>query len=124
MKRMKLTSAGFTLMEVLVALTIFSITSLAATQLIVASTALISENNTASQAIAAAQGAIENMRNVTYAEMVDGSDPDPPPPFTITWTVSDDDPAPNMKTVVVKVSWQAKGETKYYEVESVYSEIT
>ena len=122
MQRMKSTSAGFSLIEVMVALAIFSITSLAATRLIVGSTAMISMNNTASQAIALGQGAIENLRNVPYAAMVDGSDLTHPT-FTINWTVSTNDPAPNMATVVVRVSWQAKGETKQHEVKSIYSQV-
>lgn len=126
MKRMKPTSAGFSLIEVMVALAIFSITSLAATRLIMGSTAMISVNNTTSRAIALGQGAIENLRNVAYADMVDGSDvvswkhTD----FTITWAVSANDPAPNMKTIVVNVAWQVRGETKQYEIKSIYSQVT
>ena len=126
MKSLSRACAGFTLMEVLVALTIFSITSLAATRLIVGATALVSENNTASLAISLAQGTIENLRNVAYEDMV--SDTEivvlDNITFTITWTVSDDDPAPDMKTVVVNVSWEAKGEAKHYEIESIYSQVT
>lgn len=126
MKRLNRACAGFTLIEVLVALTIFSISSLAATRLVVSATALVSENKTASQAIALAQDTIENLRNVAYADMVDGTDVVTLDniTFTITWTVSANDPVPDTSTVVVRVNWQAKGETKQYETESIYSQVT
>lgn len=126
MKRLNRACAGFTLIEVLVALTIFSISSLAATRLIVSATALVSENNITSQAIGLAQDTIENLRNVAYEDMADGTDVVTldNTPFTITWTVSADDPVPDTSTVVVRVNWQAKGETKQYEIESIYSQVT
>ena|SRR5262247_871319 len=124
---MKPTNTGFSLLEVLVAMVTFAIAAAATASLMFQSTSFVGVGNERSEAIAVAQTAIERLRTQDYEEM-DLS------PYTVSWKeksgffsvtphISEDDPEPGMKTVVVTVSWQSKGETQAYELQTVYSDV-
>jgi len=123
---MQRANAGFSLVEVLVAMSIFAIVSSAIASQMLYSTAMISENNGASEAIVLAQKALEDLRALDYADMADGADSViwKGVPFSVVWAVTDDVPQAEMKTIVVTVSWTVKGETKSYETQSIYSQVT
>lgn len=124
---MKHASTGFTLIEVLVAMALFAIASAATTSLMFHSTAYIAKSNERSQAIAIAQQTIEDLRTMDYSDIDSGSTTvewkEQAAFFNIDWDVSDDDPEPNMKTIVVSVSWESKGVTNVYEIQSIYTDI-
>lgn len=124
---MKRFSAGFTLIEVLVAMVTFAIASAATASLMFHSTTFIAKSNQRSQAITIAQQAIEDLRAVDYSAMDSGSTTvdwkDQSAYFIVNWDISDDDPEPNMKTIVVSVSWESKGVTSVYETQSIYTDI-
>jgi prepilin-type N-terminal cleavage/methylation domain-containing protein len=117
--------AGYSLVELLVAVSIFAIVAAAIAAQMVHSTAMISQNAEASQAITIAQQVMEDLRTLAYSDMGSGSETVTwkGQKFNAAWNVSEDEPAPGMKTVVVTVSWANKGETKTYETRSVYSQI-
>lgn len=123
---MRHTSAGFTLVEVLVAMAVFAIASAATASMMLHATINVAENNGASQAIAFAQAVMEDLRTVDYTDIDDGAEVFmwKGKAFTVTWAVSEDDPSPGMKTIVVTVHWQDRGETRIYETETIYSQIT
>lgn len=118
---------GFTLIEVLVAMVIFAIVSLAITQMMVASTKLASENGIASEAIALAQETLEDLRAVPFANMTSGSavatSSKGVVPLNVAWTVTSNSPETGMNTIVVTVTWDQQGVTKSYDVQSVFTNI-
>ena len=122
---MKYSHAGYTLVELLVAVSIFAIAAAAIAAQMVHSTAMISQNAQASQAISIAQQVMEDLRTLEYDDMESGEDTVvwKGKEFDVVWDVSEDEPQPGVKTVVVTVSWEDKGETKIYETRSVYSQI-
>lgn len=126
---MRQTDQGFTLVETLVAVLIFAIASLAVSQMMYYSTQAVSENNAASQAIAVAQSALEEIRTLDYADMAtdDTGETVTTPDgriFTVKWTVSEDSPGAGMKTVVVNVTWNEKGGERTHELETIFSKIS
>lgn len=119
--------AGFSLLEVLVAMTIFAIVSLAVAKLMVDATAIVSENASASQAIAFAQEVMEHLRTMEFEDMENGSDTYVDAKgrqFNATWTVTKDSPQVYINSIVVTVSWEEKGETKYYELKNVLTDVS
>jgi prepilin-type N-terminal cleavage/methylation domain-containing protein len=122
---MKHSRAGYSLIELLVAMSIFAVVATAIAAQMVHSTAMISQNAEASQAITIAQQVMEDIRTLAYSDMSSGSETVTwkGQPFDAVWHVSEDEPEPGTKTVVVTVSWENKGETKTYETRSVYSQI-
>ncbi|HXG22897.1 MAG TPA: type II secretion system protein [Methylomirabilota bacterium] len=124
---MKRRAAGFSLIEVLVAMALFMIAATAISSLMYHSTAVISQNNYLSQAIACAQGALEEIRTQAYEDIADtagqtctgdGAN------FNVAWEVSENEPGDGMKKIVVTVSWLEKGASKSYAIETVYTKIT
>jgi prepilin-type N-terminal cleavage/methylation domain-containing protein len=120
-------SAGFSLVEVLVAMVVFMISAAAVSSLMFHSTSFVSRNNFMSQAITCAQAALEEIRTQDYDDIVttsgktcsgDGVN------FNVAWSVSVDDPDAGMKTINVTVSWSEKGAAKSYAIHTIYSSVT
>ncbi len=119
---MKQAPKGFTLVEVMVALVLFSIVSLAIASQLVFPTAMISENAQYSQAIALAQQALEDLRAVPYDSIDDGLETVTWKgiPFTVSWDVEEGE---GTKEIQVTVSWESKGETKTYGIQSIFADV-
>jgi type IV pilus assembly protein PilV len=111
---------GFTLLEVLVAISILAIGLLAVASMQVAA---IQGNFFAYSATAGttlAQDKLEDLTALPYTsdftdpDLSSGShtDPNPPPGYTVTWDVTNGNPIVGTKTITVTVSWQDKGVTK------------
>ena len=124
----KRANAGFTLIEVLVAMVIFAITSSATASLMFHSTGMVAENSSSSQAIAVAQRVLEDLRTLDYEDIEDGSFSyiwaAKNKTFNASWSVYEDDPEAGLKTIIVTVTWDGKGGTKSYETQTIYSQIT
>jgi prepilin-type N-terminal cleavage/methylation domain-containing protein len=122
------TRAGFTLIEVLVAMVIFSISSLALAQLMWTSTQRVSSNNKLSYAVTLAQAQVEHLRQLTFEELSSGTDPDPRylhnTPFSRDWTVELDPHNGDLKTVTISVSWDDRGAPQTYETQTIYTSVT
>jgi len=69
---MKSLYAGYSLVELLVAMVIFSVASLASARMMIEATHMVAENELASEAIAAAQKSLEQLRNLPYDSMENG----------------------------------------------------
>jgi prepilin-type N-terminal cleavage/methylation domain-containing protein len=128
MRRQQQASAGFTLVEVLVAMVIFAIASLAVSSLIVKSTQLISENNLSTQAIAIAQDQVEKLRDMPVATMADLASTTTSNKGTITFNINRDIiqniPITGVNTLVITVTWTQRGVTKSYETRTIFTQVS
>jgi type IV pilus assembly protein PilV len=104
--------SGFTLIEVMIAVVILAagILALATMQIVsIRSNAFSTEMTYATML---AQSQFEQFRNMNYDSVVTDSDVIPATetskgiPYTVQWTVSDDDPTTDMKTIDLDVLWQ------------------
>lgn len=101
--------AGFTIVEALVALTIFGIGTILLMQLAPRATQYATRARVLSQANALAQAKVEELRELPqlHNDLVDGAHDDPDNPidgaFTRTWDVTVDDPIEGMRRVEVRV---------------------
>ena len=109
--------AGFTLLEVLLAIAILSVALLAMATL---TGSIIGYNQLADQTTTAttlAQDKIEELKNTSYDSISPGTEPGIDASgnaggiYDRETIASDDTPAPNMKTIEVKVKWDWKGDT-------------
>lgn len=124
---MKLSHKGFTLIEVLVGMVIFAISSLAVTSLMANHSQLVSLNSQSSEAIALAQDKLEDLRTMNFTNLVSNSAPPVNKKgiaYTTSWTVQQNTPAANMTTLTVTVAWNHKGVAKNYVAKSIFSSVT
>jgi type II secretory pathway pseudopilin PulG len=114
--------AGFTLVEALVAMAMAAVVTLAIAMQMAFATAMISGNRHASHAVALAQDVLEDLRTLPYDDISDGSKTvtRDGTTFTADWVVAEQDA---MKDIVVTVSWQSKGATKTYVLETIFTEV-
>ena len=112
-------SSGVGLIEVMVALSLFSIAAAGITALSISTTAQNRTSNVIATASALTQDLIERLHSLdpesNPADLVAGTHYDTTNPiapfgangstFTRTWTVQSDTPAPGIAEVVVKVVW-------------------
>jgi prepilin-type N-terminal cleavage/methylation domain-containing protein len=119
-------SAGFSLVEVLVAMVVFMVSAAAVSSLMFHSTSVISTSNYQSQAVTCAQTWLEDLRRYAYDDIEthsgetcsgDGVE------FEVEWNVEEDDPGDGMKTIAMIVSWSEKGEAKNYAIRTIYTQV-
>lgn len=123
---MKHADKGFSLIEVLVAMSLFMIVATAVSSLMYHSTSHLSGSNHLSQAIACAQETLEGIRVLAYEDMDNASSEcvGDGMSFDVVSEITENDPDDGMKTVVVTVSWNEKGESKSYAIQTIYTKIT
>lgn len=115
------TAQGFTIIEVLIAIFLLTVAILA----IISTTDLLMRENAfdkmATTATTLAKDKIESLKNKSYVNYTDtdlsaGEHTDTvtmnSTVYTRKWTIMDDSPAANMKTIKVEVSWSWKTMTK------------
>ena len=102
--------AGFTLIEVIVAIAIFTIGILSVSAMQITSIKGNSMANGLSQASVYAADKIEKVMAMPYSELISDSLP-PEDGYTLTWTVSADDPVPGCKTVTINVTGRQRNVT-------------
>lgn len=97
---------GYTLIEMLIAITILSIGILALASMQIWG---IQGNATAkwhTEAATSAADRIEQLMTLPYADITDGTATQGD--YTLSWTVDEDDPIDNTKTITVTVRWWDK----------------
>lgn len=125
-------NAGFSLIELLVALIVFTIAAVALTQVV--SMSLV-ESRSTQQLVAAmflAHQKVEELRNTPYDEILSGQDTDEQgfPTgigsdgvshgiFFRSWSVADDEPITGTKTVTVTVDWEEQGRESTYSISTI-----
>ncbi|MCC7478162.1 prepilin-type N-terminal cleavage/methylation domain-containing protein [bacterium] len=119
---------GFSLIEMLIGMVLLAIGLGAMAALSISVSNLMSRNQNLSAACNLAEQKLEELRNANYADIVSDSDGAPIDSaggdtgdtiYTRSWTVTDDEPATNMKSVAVTVSWSQWGQTRIYELRGV-----
>lgn len=102
---------GFTLIEVVIALTVFSIGLLAASMMQSASIKGNRSSASVSQSSNWAAGKMEEILSTPYASIVNNTATSPDGMYTMTWTVANNTPVVNTMTVVITVTWNTRGRT-------------
>jgi type II secretion system protein I len=100
-------SAGFTLLEILVALIIFSIGILALTSLTVTATRTGSYGGRMTEAVTFAQDKLEELKTNSWEKIVSGTDQETGPTgitYTRNWKVLEKETR-NLKTVSIRIDW-------------------
>jgi len=109
---------GFTLLEVIIALFIFSIGLLAVASMQMTSIKGNYFSGTLTEATSWAADQMETLMSLPYADpdLTAGAHPDVPPDvplvegiYNITWSVADDDTTNNTKTITITVTWTDRG---------------
>jgi type II secretion system protein I len=100
-------SAGFTLLEILIALIIFSIGLLALTSLTVTATRTGSYGGRMTEAVTFAQDKLEELKTNSWDNIVSGADQKTGPTgvnYTRNWKVLEKE-TQNLKTVSITIDW-------------------
>lgn len=103
---------GFTLVEVMLAVAIFSIGILAIASMQIGATNANSSAYRLTERISLAEARIESLLFLPYGhpDLAQGNHQDPAPPagYVITWNVVDNAPVANSKTLSVSSAYQAR----------------
>lgn len=116
-------SDGFTLLEVMIAISILCIGILGVASMQITSTQGNEFAGDTTEGATVAQRKLEQFQMVSYsnASLQDITpvgtvttyvDPLPPAGYTVTWTVDADNPITNTKRIAVTVQWQNRGQTR------------
>jgi len=115
--------AGFTLLEMMVAITLFAVGTFAVMELLHKGQAAQRDGENTLIATHLAQRCLEELRNVTYANLLTASCTMPSgfTPFSYGLTVTT--PYTNLRQLVVTVSWSAPGGTASVNLQSYRSNV-
>ncbi len=108
----KLKEEGYTLIEILIAIAILAFGLLAVATMQVTA---IKTNATASgisQRLTLGQAKVEELMNLPYIALSDGSYSSPDGKYTVSWNVAVNVPVTNSKTIRVVVTWTERGRDK------------
>ena len=101
---------GFSLIEVLFALTFLAIGILAVASMIPAGTRGVTQSRILTTGLMAAQTKLEQLKGTPYTSLAAGTFTDSTSVFLRTWTVTDSVPMSGCKRIQVTVSWsEARG---------------
>jgi Tfp pilus assembly protein PilV len=110
---------GFSILETLIALSIFTIGILAVATLVLSS---IGENATArrvTEATALAEDRLEQLTAMSYGDINDGNDT--VGAYQVEWDVTEDDIVPQTKSITVTVTWQYLGKQRNVTIRHLFS---
>jgi type IV pilus assembly protein PilV len=105
--------AGFTLVEVIVAIVLLGVGLMGLAALSTTVTRANVQSSSLTTATALAQERAERLRTEDYDALASGNDSRVVDNVTYTrsWVVTADDPEPGLKTVAIAVSWTTRGTT-------------
>jgi prepilin-type N-terminal cleavage/methylation domain-containing protein len=116
-KRTRARDAGFTLVEAMVALVVFSIGILGLAALMPIGSRTVSSAGRQTRASELCSNAAENLLALPYdaPDLTSGTHDDPGNPFPgkyyVSWNVEDDQPVANSKRITVTVRWPTSTST-------------
>jgi len=107
---------GFTLLEVIISISILTVGLLAVGSMQLSAITGNDRAGKLTQGTAIAEEKMEELLSLpytlasTHASLADTAgvpraEPNPPPDYTVSWTVQNNAPAPNVKTITVTVTW-------------------
>lgn len=99
-------AAGFTLIEILFALTFLAVGILAVASMIPAGTRGLTQSRVLTSGLMAAQVKLEELRGTAYQTLAPGTFSDSTSYFKRTWTVTDSIPMAGCKKIQVTVNWK------------------
>jgi type II secretory pathway pseudopilin PulG len=112
---------GYTLVDVLIGMTVLGIALSSAVTLSITTSRLATLNQHLGEATALAESKLESIRNTDYTTVVSGNDAgtltsegDAGGIFSRSWTVTDNTPQAGLKTVAVTVGWSQWDEARTY----------
>lgn len=98
-------AAGFSLIEVMFALTFLAVGILAVASMIPAGTRGVSQSRTITSGLMAAQLKLEELKGTPYLSLTPGTTTDSVSVFSRTWTVTDSIPTAGCKRIRVTSNW-------------------
>jgi Tfp pilus assembly protein PilV len=120
---------GHSLVDVLIGITVLAIALGSAFSLAAHNARIMQRNQQMAAASLLAQSKLEELRNQTFANIVTGADPgtlnaqgDPDGIFSRTWTVTNNTPMLNSKTIAVTVTWEQWGEPRTFTLNGVVAQ--
>lgn len=123
--RQRRRQAGISLLEVLVAITLFALVASGVAAMAGNSMRATANDRAATAAQMIAQEEIEAVRALEYADIVPAarSVTRVGKTFEVDRFVSDDDPAEGMKTITVQVQWAGPLGAKSYELQTIFTAV-
>lgn len=115
---------GNSLVEVMVCMVIVTLVATATTKGMVFTTEVVGENTLHQEAIVLAQQAVERLRTTSYDSIESSTTTSANSRYQITRVVTADMPEAGMKQIAVKVSWTWKGQTRKYELATIFAKLT
>ena len=115
---------GFTLVEVLIAVSIFAVGLLAVAMMLDTAIQYNSSARFITEATEIAHSQMEKLMNSPYDDtnLDEASSPYGPNPianYNVSWTVRENVPMPAMKTISLSVTWNSRGENKSLTINSL-----
>jgi Tfp pilus assembly protein PilV len=121
---------GSSLIEALVASAVLTVGAAAAASMLTLSSSTSQSSTLGAHAVALAQQEMEDLRSLVYAQILTrDSYPSNAPDvfngtrFTVHTDVQTNQPAANMKTITVTVSWADRG-ARTYDLQTIYTNIS
>jgi prepilin-type N-terminal cleavage/methylation domain-containing protein len=117
---------GFSLVEVLVAVTLFTLVSAGITSFAVSSMRRTSGNRASAGAVVAGQQELEDLRGLAYADIASRSYNTTIGnlSYSVATVVQNNTPAANMKQVMVSVSWTGPWGVQTHVLRTILTQIT
>ncbi len=107
---------GFSLVEVMIALTVMGIGLLAIAQVVPLALAGVTQARVRSQAVQAGQERLDDLMAVPYDSLQAGNYSESIDDYTVTWTVTENAPVPGSKRIDLASSWATHKGTQTVEL--------
>lgn len=114
-----LSKKGFTLVELLVTMLLITIFTVGLASVNVMAVKSNSYSRLSTQATVLAKDKMEALKNMNYDAMVSGGPETVATVFSRQWTVQNNVPVTNTKTVTVNVSWLSNGLSRTVTIRSI-----
>jgi len=124
-RRVRSAEAGASLIEVLCAITLFALIAAGTAALTAQSMRHTIANRHAGSAALLAQWKLEELRGRAYDDITSHSESSSMSgqDYTVTATVTDNQPAANMKRLVITVDWTGPEGTRSHEIETIFTSL-